>query len=149
VRLDFDTSVWVDHLRAGALEEIIPAVRGRFSLRFDSVVAAELRAGCRTKRERRIVARVIDPFERSGRLVHPLPADFKRAAGALSRLREAGRTLKSPGGALLDAIIAAVSCREGALLVSSNVSDFRMLSSVLPLQTEGFGSFCERLAKIG
>jgi hypothetical protein len=33
----------IDHLRRGALDAVIPALRGRFALWMDSVVAAELR----------------------------------------------------------------------------------------------------------
>jgi predicted nucleic acid-binding protein len=148
VKLVFDTSVWVDHLRVGALEEVVPSLRGSFSLRFDSITATELRAGCRTKRERQIVGRLLRPFEGAHRVLHPLEADFMRAGAALSRLREGGRTLKNPGGALLDAMIAAVCCREGALLVTSNLSDFRMLSLELPLEVESFSAFRERLSKM-
>jgi predicted nucleic acid-binding protein len=42
VKLLFDTSVWVEHLRHDALDRIFPGVRGRFVLWFDAVSAAEL-----------------------------------------------------------------------------------------------------------
>lgn len=141
MKLVFDTSVWVDHLRSGTLVELMPLLRARFTLRLDSVTLAELIAGCRSKRERRIVDRIAAPFERAGRILHPLESDFVRAASALSRLREAGRTLKNPGAALLDGLIAAVSCRDGALLVTSNLRDFRMLALELPLHVEAFAGF--------
>lgn len=141
MKLIFDTSVWIDHLRAGALTDVIPALRGRFSVSIESVAMAELLGGCRSKRERRIVANVLSPFERAGRVWHPSTADFHRAATALSRLRESGKSLKNPGAALLDALIAAVACREGALLVTSNSSDFELLASKMPLRWQRFGEF--------
>ena len=52
MNLLFDTSVWVEHLRRGALDGVIPLIRGRFILWFDSIAGAELVAGCRSKRER-------------------------------------------------------------------------------------------------
>jgi predicted nucleic acid-binding protein len=145
VKLVFDTSVWVDHLRADALAGVIPALRGRFSLWFDSVASAELLGGCRSKAERRQVKKLLDPFRRARRVAHPLESDFLRAASAISRLRESGRTLKSPGAALLDGLIAAVCCRMGALVVTANVSDFELLALQMPLRVERFTTFRHRL----
>lgn len=141
----FDTSVWVEHLRRGALTEVIPALRGKLSLWLDAVSAAELRAGCRSKLERSGVDRLLSPFEKAGRLAVPDAGDYVRAATALSRLREGGRSLKQPGGALLDALIATVASGQGALLVTLNIDDFRMLADVLPLRIEAMSQFKTRL----
>jgi len=145
MRVLFDTSVWIEHLRRGALTEVIPALRGKFSLWLDAVSAAELRAGCRSKPERSGVERLVAPFEKAGRLAVPEAGDYERAAAALSRLREGGKTLKQPGGALLDALIAAVSSRSGALLVTLNIDDFHMLAEALPLRVEPLTTFTTRL----
>jgi predicted nucleic acid-binding protein len=134
VRILFDTSVWVDHLRTGALDQIIPRLRGRFLLWMDAVSAAELLAGCRSRTERRAITKLLSPFQRAGRLARPEFSDFDKAAVALSRLREKGRTLKNPGGALLDGLIAAICCRVGGLLVTTNTRDFEALSLHLPLR---------------
>jgi predicted nucleic acid-binding protein len=141
VKLLLDTSVWVEHLRRAALDRLMSPLRGRYTLSLDTVVASELRAGCRTKQERRVVARLCAPHERSGRLLCPSVADFERAAVALSRLRERGRSLSGGKGALLDALIAALAAREGALLVTGNVSDFALLATELPLRVESFVEF--------
>lgn len=141
-----DTSVWVEHLRHGALDALLPEVRRRFSLRVDAVVASELRAGCRSKRERRVVQRLLAPFERAERIVIPGRADFERASRAISMLRERGRTLSKPGSALLDGLIGAVAVRLGALLVSRNLRDFMGLCSVLPLQVDSLEEFTTRIA---
>jgi predicted nucleic acid-binding protein len=141
VKLVFDTSVWVDHLRTGSLTAIMPSLRGRYALTMDSIVTAELLAGCRSKRERGTVAKLCAPFERAGRVLHPEPGDFRRAAVSLSRLREAGKTLKNPGAALLDGLIAAVASRQGALLVTINATDFKLLSAHLPLHWQAFEEF--------
>jgi predicted nucleic acid-binding protein len=69
VTLLFDASVWIEHLRRAALDDVIGNVRGRFVLAVDAVVAARLRAGCRSKQERTVVARLLRPFERSRRLL--------------------------------------------------------------------------------
>jgi predicted nucleic acid-binding protein len=134
----FDTSVWVDHLRNDTLSPIIPAMRGKFMLCFDTVSAAELRAGCRSKRERQGIARLLSPFEKAGRIAIPEAGDYVRAGEALSRLRERGKTLKRP-------LIASVGARLGALVVTVNVSDFALLAAEIPVRTESFAAFSGRL----
>jgi predicted nucleic acid-binding protein len=148
VTLFFDASVWIEHLRRAVLDEVIGDVRGRFVLGLDAVVAAELRAGCRSKRERSVVARLLRPYERSGRLLCPERNDFERAALALSRLRERGRLPSGGKSALLDALIAAVAIRRGALLVTVNMADFASLATVMPLRVEAFDPFRQRLASL-
>ena len=145
MKLLFDTSVWVDHLRRAALDPVINAIRGRFLLCFDAVVAAELVAGCRSKQERRIVGRLCAPHQRSGRLLCPLSSDFERAAVALSRLRARGRPPSGSKSALLDALIAVVAARQGALLVTKNLADFTRLAEEIPVLVEGFETFAQRL----
>jgi predicted nucleic acid-binding protein len=127
------------------LTPVIPALRGKFILWFDAVSAAELRAGCRSRQEREGVRRLLSPFQAAERVGVPEGGDYARAATALSRLREDGKTLKQPGGALLDALIAAVGSRIGALVVTLNADDFRMLSTVLPLHAETMTDFMKRV----
>jgi len=145
VRLLFDTSVWVEHLRHAALADLIGEIRGRFVLSCDAVTAAELRAGCRSKLERRVVARLLGPYERAGRLLCPSRDDFERAGLALSRLRERGRPVSGSKSSLLDALIAAIVVREGALLVTRNLSDFAKLATAMPLRAHGFDAFKHEL----
>ena len=75
------------------------------------------------------------------KMLTPNRADYVRAATALSRLRENGLALRSPGGALLDALQAADSLRIGARLVTHNVADFSRLAAYIPCRVESFGSF--------
>jgi predicted nucleic acid-binding protein len=145
VKLLLDTSVWVEHLRHGALDELLGPIRGSFSLCMDVVAASELRAGCRSKQERRVVARLCAPHERANRLLCPTQRDFERAALALSELRERGRSPSGSKAALLDALIASLAAREGALLVTQNVSDFATLALVIPAHVESFDSFRKRM----
>ena len=69
MKLLFDTSVWVDHLRQDALAGVLPRLRGRYQLSIIAIVAAELLAGCRSRIERRVVEGLIAPFRKAGRLV--------------------------------------------------------------------------------
>ena len=146
MKLLFDTSVWVDHLRHDALAPLLPLLRGRYQLSMEAIVAGELLAGCRSRIERRVVEGLIAPFRKAGRLVAVTADDFGDAGRGLSRLRESGATLKNPGGALLDAAIAVVSVRLDALLVSQNEGDFRKLATVLPLRFETLAELAGRLA---
>jgi len=132
VKALFDTSVWIDHLRNGTLDEVVSEMRGRVVLAMDAVTAAELRAGPTSIRERRAVDRLLAPFDRAERVWVAGLGDYARAGRALSTLRSSGRTLRRPAGALLDALIAAVAAREGAWLFTHNSADFEKLATVLP-----------------
>jgi len=141
VNLLFDTSVWIDDLRHGALRFVLPRVRGRYFLWIDSVAAAELLAGCGTRQHRRIVERLLSPFERAGRMITPNQGDFHRAGNALSKLRSKGVSLKNSGAALLDGLQAANAARIGALLVTENMSDFEKLARFIPVKIRSFEDF--------
>ena len=141
MNLLFDTSVWIEDFRHGALRFVLPRVRGRYFLWMDGVASAELLAGCSTRQHRRVVERLLSPFERAGRVVTPNAQDFKRAGSALSKLRGAGITLRNPGAALLDALQAADAIRIGALLVTANISDFTKLARFIPVTIQSFDDF--------
>jgi predicted nucleic acid-binding protein len=139
LKLLFDTSVWVDDLRRGGLRFLMPRVRGSYFLWMDSVVVGELRAGCSGRRERRVVDRLVKPFRDASRILTANAADYERAGGALSTLREAGKPLGS--GGFLDALQAVNATRWGALLVTLNSKDFRALATCLPLKWQSLEEF--------
>lgn len=145
MNLLFDTSVWINDLRHGALRFVLPRIRGKYFLWMDSVAAAELLGGCRNRKERRVVEKMISPFEGAGRIVAPNHRDFSRAGSAISKLRQSGITLKNPGAALLDGLQAAGAARIGALLVTENVSDFKRLATYIPASIQSFDDFCSKL----
>jgi predicted nucleic acid-binding protein len=99
-----------------------------------AVVAAELLAGCRNRRERRNIETLLAPFRRVHRLVAPRETDTIVAGKALSRLRERSIELRNPGAALLDALVAATCVGIGAMLISHNAVDFERLASEMPLR---------------
>ena len=144
MNLLLDTSVWIDELRQGAVAELLPAMSGKFTIWLDAIAAAELYAGCRSKNERDVVDRLTTPFEKVGRLVRPELSDFRRAATAISRLREQGLSLRGSGGVLLDGLIATAAVRIGALLVTLNIEDFLRLKRQLPLRVESLADFKKR-----
>lgn len=137
----FDTSVWIDELRHGALSSVIARVRGKYVPWVDAVVAGELLAGACRKAQRRAVEKMLAPFEKTERVAVPGAGDYRRAGLALAGLRREGRTLKNPGSALLDALQAADAARMGALLVTRNSADFEKLARHLPLRFASFDDF--------
>ena len=144
MKLLFDTSVWVEHLRRDALASLLPLVRGTYQLWMDALVAGELIAGCRSKRERRVVETLLAPFARADRVRAPIAADIADAGRALSKLRERRILLANPPGALIDAIISVSAARLGALLVTENARDFDKLAKVVPLQWETLAALSQR-----
>jgi predicted nucleic acid-binding protein len=145
VKVVFDSSVWIEELRRGALTPLLPRLRGTHRLWMDALVAAELRAGCRSRVERRVVESLLVPFERAGRVCAPSGASLSDAGRALSKLRERGVALSNGAGALIDASIATDASRLGALLVSANVRDFAKLQSVMKVRFETFADFSARV----
>jgi predicted nucleic acid-binding protein len=145
VKLVFDTSVWVEHLRRDALSSMLPRLRGRYQLWMDALVAAELIAGCRSRREHRIVDSLLSPFRRANRVRSPIASEIADAGRALSALRARGTPPSNAMGALIDAMIAVGAARSGALFVSENARDFSKLASVLPLRWETYAAFSARV----
>ena len=102
-------------------------------LYLSSVVAAELRAGARSVRDRRLLDRlVLAPFVRTARIVTPQAGAWDALGRALSDLRmreglDPGRVTRAFA---FDALIA-YSCREaGLVLVTKNTGDMRRLQGV-------------------
>jgi len=139
----FDTSIWIDHFRHDILSSLLPLARQRYLLWTDPVVIAEIMAGCRSRRERREAQAFASGF--GTRIASTGYADFIRAAEAISKLREKGVTLKSPGSSLMDALIAVDVRKIGALLVTHNLADFQRLRAYIPLTVESLDDFRRRL----
>jgi predicted nucleic acid-binding protein len=145
VKLIFDSNVWIEHLRRDALASLLPLLRGKYQLLMDALVAGELIAGCRSRKERRVVESLLGAFTRTERVRASSALEITDAGRALSKLREDGIALANSGGALIDAIIAVGALRSGALLVSENARDFDKLATVLPIRWETLSAFRFRL----
>lgn len=144
MKLLFDTSVWIEHLRRDALSPLLPRLRGTYQLWMEALVAGELIAGCRSAKERRIVDALLAPFDRAGRVRAATGRDIAEAGRALSTLRQRGVTLVNPAGALIDSIIALSAIRLGALLVTDNARDFAKLATARPLRWETLSALTAR-----
>jgi predicted nucleic acid-binding protein len=131
-----DTNCFVDASRteaaAAAFTEFCAWAAPRLYL--STVVAAELRAGAGTPKDRRVLERqVLSPYRRRGRLINPSPAAWEGLGTTLATLvQDEGLVLRDVRRSFVFDILIARSCREaGAILVSRNVSDLTRIAKVI------------------
>ncbi len=102
-------------------------------LYLSTVVAAELRAGAGSARDRRTLERqVLSPYLRRGRMLNPSPAAWETLGTTLAELvEEEGLVLRDVRRSFVFDILIARSCREiGATLISRNVTDLSRIARV-------------------
>jgi predicted nucleic acid-binding protein len=124
-----DTNVVVDALRQSHeldrlkafLSWALPATV------LSSIVAAELAAGARTDRARRVLDdAVLAPFDRRGRIVAPSVAAWRRTGALLARSGATGLTASRQNDVLL-----AAQAREGGWVVVTRDHDLRALRPLI------------------
>lgn len=130
-----DTNCFVDASRspdqAAAFAEFCAGAAP--GLYLSTVVAAELRAGAGTPRDRRTLERqVLSPYLRRGRVLNPSPAAWYALGTTLAALVEQdGLVLREVRRSFVFDILIARSCREmGATLVSRNSTDLLRIAKV-------------------
>jgi predicted nucleic acid-binding protein len=103
------------------------------TLYLSTVVAAELRAGAGSARDRRALdRRILSPYLRRSRLVNPSPAAWDELGTTLATLVEReGLVLRDVPRSFVFDILIARSCREaGAILISRNATDLSRIAKV-------------------
>ena len=103
------------------------------TLYLSTVVAAELRAGAGSAKDRRILERqILSPYVRRGRLVNPSPAAWDALGTTLATLVEKeGLVLRDARRSFVFDILIARSCREiGATLISRNATDLSRIARI-------------------
>jgi predicted nucleic acid-binding protein len=130
-----DTNCFVDASRtdagAAAFADFCEWAAPRLYL--STVVAAELRAGAGSAKDRRTLEReVLSPYVRRGRLVNPSRAAWETLGTTLATLVEKeGLVLRDMRRSFVFDILIARSCREiGATLVSRNATDLSRIAKV-------------------
>lgn len=128
-----DTNVYVDFWERGEHAQAVQEVHAAFVVRHSAVVLSELRRGARTQEARRVVETL---YRAATEIWEPRVSDWWEA-GKL--VREIGdqrswdvhkrREFQN------DALIALTARHRGALLVTSNRADFRLLERRLGLRT--------------
>lgn len=134
-----DTNCFVDASRtdveAAAFTEFCAWAAPRLYL--STVVAAELRAGAGSAKDRRTLERqILSPYMRRGRLVNPSPAAWEALGTTLATLvADEGLVLRDVRRSFVFDILIARSCREmGAILVSRNVTDLSRIAKVFAFE---------------
>ena len=130
-----DTNCFIDASRdyqfREAFTRFCQAVASRLYL--SAVVAAELRAGAGTRRDReRLEAEVLEPYVRRGRVLTPSAASWDALGGVLA---SQGIRREHATRSFVFDILIAQSCREaGAVLVSRNVKDMARIARAAPFE---------------
>ncbi len=130
MKLVLDTNVYVEACRSDD-------TRSRFWTAFapllpvtylTAIVAYELRVNALDRATRRLVDEMIDPMQRTGRLVIPAFADWVEASAIVLAIGEKDRAWRSKLPALLnDVLIVLCARRIGATVVTYNARDFRLI----------------------
>lgn len=125
-----DTSVYIEASRS-------PEARARFRASFfpllpatflSAVVAYELAVDATDRRTRERVAEFVRPMERVGRIVSPGYEDWIEAAEIVTAILEGDRSWRTKLPRLLNDILIALSARRiGALVLTHNRDDFRLI----------------------
>lgn len=144
-----DSNCYIDAAREPIARAALEAFTAREAPRLylSTVVAAELRAGCRSSGDRRrLEDLVLAPFVRRGRILTPSAAAWDALGLTLAQLRAEGTLdlATMPRGFAFDVLIA-FSCREaGVVLVTRNARDMERIRSVFPFEfVAPFPSFQE------
>jgi predicted nucleic acid-binding protein len=102
-------------------------------LYLSTVVAAELRAGAATDKDRHVLDRdVLSPYLRRGRVVNPSPAAWEAMGTTLATLvKDEGVQLREVRRSFIFDILIARSCRDiGATLISRNAADLNRIARI-------------------
>lgn len=130
-----DSNCYIDAIREPAARAALEAFTAREAPRLylSAVVAAELQAGARSSRDRKLLnEQVWAPFYRRGRILTPSMAAWDALGLTLSRLRaEDSLDLASMPRSFVFDVLIAFSCREaGVVLITRNTRDMERIRSV-------------------
>ena len=127
----FDTSVFIDHLRSGRHQQRIAAVTGL--IRTSSVVLAELWRGATKPAEREF----LKALARNHPILTPTEKNWLESGQILGRIcADKGFEPDKLRDLHFDVLIALTTRSHGARLITSNRSDFELISGYRKLQLE-------------
>ena len=130
-----DTNCYIDASHDPAALAALQEFAGRAApgLYLSSIVAAELRGGARSARDRKVLEdRVLGPFARRDRLLTPSAAAWDALGRTIAALRDREGLQRSqvPRSFAFDVLLA-YSCREqGVVLVTGNSRDMARIRRV-------------------
>jgi predicted nucleic acid-binding protein len=127
-----DTNVYIDFWEKGLHAPDVQAIHAAFVVRHAAVVLSELRRGARTQQARRTVEAL---FRLATIVWEPSAGDWWEAGKLIRDVGDQqGWDVHKRREFQNDALLALIARREGALLVTANRSDFRLLERRLGLR---------------
>lgn len=126
-----DTAIYVGHWEAGLHDELLVQVRNAFVVRHSAVVLSELRRGARTPKARRLVDAL---FRLAAAVWEPTAADWCDAGKLIREIGDGEAwEVNKRREFQNDALIALTARRHGATVITTNRSDFALLSARLKI----------------
>jgi predicted nucleic acid-binding protein len=122
-----DTNVLIDFFRNPSHKEEFEAKTLRPQFFLSSVVAMELYASCRTKRQQSELESFLKVFEKGKRVIAPDHSCFIEAGRVLASLGVQGVDLVRRRHMVNDILIAVTAARAGAVVITANVQDFSLI----------------------
>lgn len=124
-----DTNVLISFFRNPNHKEEFEERMLRPQFLMSSVVAMELYAGCRTKRQQSELANFLKPFEKANRVITPDHGSFLEAGRVLAKLGVAGLDITRRRLLGNDIMIAVTAARAGAVVITANAQDFALIEA--------------------
>jgi len=127
-----DTQLFINAFRDPVVSEELQRFHRAFSPfeHFSVIVAQELRAGVKRRRDRKMLERnVLKVFQRASRTITPSADVWHRSGDLLAEMaRQEGLEIARLSKAFANDVLLALSCREaGCVLVTDNERDFHRI----------------------
>jgi predicted nucleic acid-binding protein len=129
-----DTNVVIGFFRDPRLREEFEFRTKRPLLFMSSVVALELFAGCRTKRQEKELIGFLKPFSSAGRVATPDDGCFREAGRVLAGLARDGMGVEHRRRIVNDVLIAVTARMQGLVVITANAGDFSKIERQTPVR---------------
>jgi predicted nucleic acid-binding protein len=130
VKVVYDTCLYIDLLRSGKREDLF---LNRTHFRFLSpIVLMELRAGARTRKQQKVVDRLLLPYSKAQRIIQIHTNLYYKAGELIAAMNLEKRELK--GGLIHDILIALSAHSIGATCLTANKKDFERIARRVPVK---------------
>lgn len=122
-----DTSFLIEHFRKGTVQDTFLALNRYYHITFSSVVLMELLAGAYDKKEQRLIEQIQNNFT----VITPTQRQWHTSGKIMLKLRKDKKTDPLRIKGLVADILIAASVRDiGAVLITKNDKDFRLVKEV-------------------
>lgn len=130
-----DTDLYIDLIRTGESRLAIREIYERETpgIHFSSIVAQELLAGAQTATGKKLIRKLLRPFEKTKRIVTPTHTMWKEAGNILAEILKRYPNYRSKLRGFGNDVLLAVSARSiGATLYTRNREDFMTIYRIRP-----------------